>query len=140
VIILDTNVISEFMRKAPDPNVVAWSQRQRARELVVTSISVAEIGRGIARLPSGKRRTGLAERFEGFMVAVFDGRVLSFDEGAARLYGPLAAHREQAGRHADGVDLMIASIACQHKASIATRNTGDFEGCGIVLINPWSDE
>lgn len=140
MIILDTNVISEFMKKVPEPNVVAWSQRQRASELVVTSISVAEIGRGIARLPAGKRRAGLTERFEGFMAAVFGGRVLPFDEEAARLYGALASKREQAGRHADAVDLMIASIACQHKASIATRNTGDFEGCGVVLVNPWSDE
>jgi len=139
VIILDTNVISEFMKKAPDPRVVAWSRRQRAKELAVSAISVAEIGRGIARLPTGKRRAGLAERFEGFMAAAFEGRVLPFDIAAARAYGDLASDREKTGRHADAVDLMIASIARVHNGAIATRNTGDFEGCGLILFDPWSD-
>lgn len=139
MIILDTNVISEFMKKAPDPRVVAWARRQRAKELAVSAISVAEIGRGIARLPAGKRRSGLAERFEGFMAAAFEGRALPFDTAAARVYGDLASARDKTGHHADAVDLMIASIARVHRGAIATRDTGDFTGCGLVLIDPWSD-
>ena len=138
MIILDTNVVSEFMRTEPDPGVQEWERCQRSEELAVSAISVAEIGRGIARLPAGKRQTELAERFDIFMEVAFERRVLPFDEAAARAYGPLAAGREKAGLHADAVDLMIAAIARCHRAAIATRNTSDFEGCGLVLIDPWS--
>lgn len=140
MILLDTNVISEFMKKKSDPHVDAWARRQPVNVLAVSAISVAEINRGIARLPAGKRRTGLAKRFEAFMEAVFDGRVLPFDEGAARLYGTIASSRENSGLHVDAVDLMIAATARLHNATIATRNIGDFAGCGLRLVDPWADE
>ena len=140
MIILDTNVISEFMRKAPDPRVQHWAEQQRSHRLTVTTITVAEIGRGIARLPAGKRRSDLDIRFEDFMTAAFQERVLPFDLDAARVYGTLAAGREHAGLHADAVDLMIASIAHIHGATIATRNLSDFEGCGLDLVDPWTAE
>ncbi len=136
--ILDTNVISELMREAPDARVLAWVAGQKAITLVVTTITLAEIGRGVQRLPAGKRREGLERRFAGFIGRGFRGRVLPFDEDAASCYGELAAARELAGLHVDAVDLMIAAIAKNAGAAVVTRNTGDFEGCGIELIDPWA--
>jgi len=137
VIILDTNVISEIMRPEPNAGVKAWLAAQDPLALAVTSITVAEIQRGIVRLPKGKRRKGLEDRFAAFIEASFTGRLLAFDEAAAYSCGQAAARREQKGLHADAVDMMIAGIVVSTKASLATRNTSDFEECGIRLINPW---
>ena len=140
MIMLDTNVLSEFMRKVPEPKVLDWFARQRVSELSVSAITVAEITRGLSRLPAGKRRTALMESFDGFMEDAFKERVISFDEAAAQEYGPMAASREKAGFNTDTVDLMIAASARSCSASIATRNVRDFEGCGVTIINPWEAE
>lgn len=137
MIILDTNVISEVMREAPDKRVVSWLGRQKSLHLAVTTITIAEIQRGLKRLPARKRRKQLEANFAEFIARGFQGRVLPFDEPAARVYGDVCALREAKGLHADALDLMIASIAKGADASLATRNTGDFEQCAIKLINPW---
>ncbi len=137
MIILDTNVISELMKEQPDPQVKQWIGSQRPQDLALTAIAIAEITRGLSRLPKGKRRHILEQNFTAFVHDAFGVRIFPFDEEAAFLYGVLSAMREQAGMKADPVDLMIASIAKNHNASIATRNIKDFTGCGITLINPW---
>ncbi len=137
MIILDTNVISELMREKPDNQVKQWLSQQKFIHLYLTTITIAEIQRGLARLPIGKRRANLETNFSHFLSSAFAGRILSFDEDAAYLYGDIAAKREKAGFHIDAVDLMIVSIAKSHAAKIATRNTKDFHSCEVELINPW---
>jgi toxin FitB len=139
VILLDTNVVSELMRETPDSRVASWIAAQKAPQLCLTAIAIAEIQRGLARLPRGKRRQPLEENFAAFIQAAFRGRVFAFDETAAYAYGQIAEQRERAGLNADAVDLMIAAIAKVQNAAIATRNVRDFEGCGIRIINPWKD-
>ncbi len=135
--ILDTNVVSELMRKAPDAKVSRWVEAQPVESLGVSVITLAEIGRGLKRLPVGRRRDELENRFSEFIEKGFRGRVFAFDESAASHYGGIAAGREAAGLHVDAVDLMIAAIAKDIGAAVVTRNTGDFESCGIEVINPW---
>ncbi|WP_437207128.1 type II toxin-antitoxin system VapC family toxin [Planctomicrobium sp. SH664] len=137
MILLDTNVVSELMREAPDAGVVAWIGGQKATQLGITAITVAEIQRGLQRLPKGKRRQRLEESFAAFIDAAFRGRIFAFDEPAAMIYGQIAAQREKDGFNTDAVDLMIAAIAQSHRAAIATRNVKDFEGCGADIVNPW---
>ena len=137
MILLDTNVISEMMRDEPDGRVAAWMKRQKSLHLAVSTITLAEIQRGLKRLPAGKRRKALEAGFAEFIARGFAGRVLAFDEAAARIHGDVCALRESKGLPTDPVDLMIAATAKTADASIATRNTGDFEHCGIKLINPW---
>lgn len=137
MIVLDTNVISEIMRPVPDPYVMAWLAAQNSLSLTTTTITIAEIQRGICRLPTGRKREGLAERFDGFVAEAFSNRVLSLDIDSAYLCGDVSEAREAKGLHADTVDMMIASIAKRVGAKLATRNIKDFEGCGIKLINPW---
>jgi predicted nucleic acid-binding protein len=137
MIILDTNVISEFMREKPDIKVKAWLDRQKPIHLFITTITVAEIKRGLARMPVGKRRAYLEAAFNDFMAEAFTGRVYPFDKDAADLYGDIAACGEKSGFHVDAVYLMIAAIAKNQRTQIATRNTKEFKGCGIELINPW---
>lgn len=140
MIILDTNVISEIMRPEPDAGVKAWLAALDPLDLAVTSITIAEIQRGIVRLPNGRRRMGLENRFAAFIEVSFAGRLLAFDKAAAYACGELSARREQKGLHADAVDMMIAGIVLTTKGALATRNLSDFNECGISLINPWRPE
>lgn len=137
MIILDTNIISELMRTTPEPRVLGWLEAEKPTSLAITAIGIAEIQRGILRLPDGKRRRVLDDHFATFIESAFCGRVLPFDEAAAYTYGEIASTRQQAGFNTDAVDLMIAAIAKSNNAAIATRNTKDFQGCDIKVINPW---
>jgi toxin FitB len=137
VIVLDTNVISELMRPAPDTGVKTWLAAQDPLELATTTITVAEIQRGIVRLADGRRRKSLEERFSAFVDEAFPGRLLAFDRDAAYACGDVSAARERKGLHADALDMMIAAIAKTAEATLATRNISDFAECGIALANPW---
>lgn len=139
MIVLDTNVISELMRPAPDDGVKAWISAKDPLELAVTTITVAEIQRGIVRLPKGRQRKRLEEKFSAFVEEAFTGRLLVFDQAAAYACGEVSAARERKGLHADAVDMMIAAIVKTAQATLATRNIGDFEQCGITLANPWQN-
>lgn len=138
MIVLDTNVISELMREKPHSAVINWISAHPATDLALTTITIAEIKRGLTRLPEGKRRRLLERNFSAFVTDAFDGRILPFDEAAAHWFGEIAAKREQTGFNTDAVDLMIAAVVRAHDAAVATRNTHDFEGCGIEVINPWT--
>jgi len=139
MIVLDTNVVSEFMTSPPAESVSAWLNAQNAAILYFTTISVAEISFGLRMMPDGKRRRLLASRFEQFIVAAFKSRILSFDENAARAYGEIRGHRKELGRPMSNFDGQIASIAKTRGFAIATRNIKDFENCELELINPFSD-
>jgi predicted nucleic acid-binding protein len=137
MIILDTNVISELMLAAPQRNVLDWVNNQPLSELSTTTINVAEIRYGLARLPPGRRRTDLDMRFRAFAARGFANRVFDFDGTAAEVYGELIAARERSGRPLEGFDGLIAAIASSRGLPLATRNVADFADCGVTLICPW---
>jgi toxin FitB len=140
VTILDTNVVSEVMASSPSRAVLDWIENLRtADELFLTAISVAEILYGVELLPKGKRRDKLALDAEDMFEEDYSGRVLVFDEAAARAFAHIAVGRRRIGRPIAELDAQIAAIASVHDATLATRNTADFEGCGIRLVNPWVD-
>jgi toxin FitB len=139
MIILDTNVISEVMRVRPDPTVMQWLHMQPLRQLATTAVNLAEIRRGLARLPAGKRRRDLESSFSSFVRRGFADRVFDFDFGAAEIYRDLVVARESAGRPLEGFDGLIAAIAKSRGLPLATRNSSDFEGCGIDVVNPWEN-
>jgi predicted nucleic acid-binding protein len=138
VIVLDTNVVSELMAPAPSGAVLAWLSSQSVLdELFITTITVAEILYGVELLPKGKRRARLLRESEAMFAEDFAARILSFDEPAARLFAPMVAARRAQGRPVSVLDGQIAAISRAHTATLATRNTADFEGCGVRLFNPW---
>ena len=137
MIVLDTNIVSEFMTSPPAEPVTAWLNAQEVAQLYFTTISIAEIGFGLRVMPTGRRRQLLTDRFERFLAAAFESRVLSFDEGAARVYGEIRGHRKEQGRPMSNFDGQIAAIAKTQGFAVATRNTKDFEDCGLELINPF---
>jgi toxin FitB len=137
MLILDTNVISETMRPEPSPAVIDWLSQHSSDELYVTTVTLGEILYGIELLPHSKRRAALetgAGRMFGQLLA---GHILVFDEDAARVFAQIAARRKIQGRPMAELDAQIVAIAQSHGAALATRNTADFEGCGVRLVNPW---
>ena len=137
MIVLDTNVLSEFMRIEPEAQVLAWVDAQPAMDLVISAITVAEILHGIARLPSGKRKQKLQAHALAMFEEDFAGRILPFDAHAAVEYATLVADAEAKGRGIAMADAQIAAICRGRGAAIATRNVRDFEFSGIEVINPW---
>jgi predicted nucleic acid-binding protein len=137
VIVLDTNVLSEMMRPAPDATVAAWISTRPASSLFTTMVTQAEILYGLALLPSTRRRRRLEAAVSEMFATDLVGRVLPFDQAAAQSYAEIAAARRRAGRPLAQIDAQIAAIARSRDAGVATRNVADFEGCGIGVIDPW---
>ncbi len=138
--ILDTNVLSEVMAASPSEAVLAWiSNRRLVDPLFITTITVAEILYGIEILAPGRRREKLTAEAEAMFSEDFAGQILVFDEQASRSFSQIAAERRRRGTPMAVFDAQIAAIAHVHGAALATRNTGDFEGCGVKLVNPWLD-
>jgi len=138
MIILDTNVLSETLRPTPSATVLEWMRSEPASALFTTAITEAELLYGIALLPDGRRRKSLEEVVDRIFAEDLADRVLPFDSAAAHEFAELAASRRRAGRPIAEADARIAAIARSRGAALATRNTGDFVGCGLELINPWA--
>lgn len=138
MIVIDTNVISELMRPAPEPAVLAWFSGQISAELYLTAVSEAELRAGAAILPAGRRRDRLAAEIDAMVRQDFAGRVLPFDSAAAKAYADIAAVRRSAGRPIMEADCQIAAIVRATDAAVATRNIGDFADCRIAVIDPWA--
>ena len=137
MIVLDTNVVSEMMRTAPDSTVLSWLNTQVAEELWLNSVVVSELLFGIARLPAGARKRQLSNAFAAMLEQDFAVRILPFDLEAAVIYAELAAGCEAKGRPVEMADGQIAAICLAQGAKLATRNLKHFEGLGMVLVNPW---
>jgi toxin FitB len=138
MIVVDTNVISELMRGEPDPAVLDWVAAQPRALLYTTYVNQAEILYGIAALPAGRRRTALATAVEAMFAEDFAGRVLPFEARAAARYSEIVIARRQAGKPIEKFDALIAATALAAGASIATRDSGGFAGCGLTVIDPWT--
>jgi len=136
MIVLDTNVVSEAMKPAPDENVLTWLNEQAAETLYISSVTLAELIFGIASLPEGKRKTMLARTLEG-VVGLFENRVLPFDAQAARHYAEVAVTARNSRRGFPTPDGYIAAIAASRGFLVASRDTAPFEAAGMTVINPW---
>lgn len=139
MILLDTNVLSEFMRPNPDLRVVAWLDAQPASRLWTSAITRAEIELGLALMPAGRRKEVLAATARIMFEEDFAHRCLAFEEQAATCYAQLTANRTRSGNPISVEDAQIAAIALANKMQLATRNTRDFLAIdGLILLNPWA--
>ena len=137
MIILDTNVVAERIRSRPDEKLVRWFDEVPRSEAATTTITVAELRAGAALLPQGRRRANLELFIEDLVEESLHGRVETFDLPAAARYASVIATGQRAGRPIETADALIAAICISRGAVLATRNTKDFEGLGITLLNPW---
>lgn len=137
MILLDTNVVSEPLRAAPDARVVAWIDAQPLETLFLSAITVAELRAGVALLPAGRRRTGLHDNLETRVLPLFAGRVLPFDLACTQAYATLMSAARAAGLAISSADGYIAAIAAANGLAVATRDTGAFKAAGATVIDPW---
>jgi predicted nucleic acid-binding protein len=137
MIVLDTNIVSESMRRVPNRAVIAWLDNQPRLDLYLCAPVLAEIRYGIARLKESERKRALQGSYQRLVAEKFEGRVLPFDTQAADAYGELTAKLESSGRVIDVVDAMIAAIALSNVATLATRNMAHFAHTGLTLVDPF---
>jgi len=138
VVILDTNVVSELIRLHPHPPVVEWMDQQNAFEVWITAVTAAELRTGVALLPESKRKSDLHLHIERLLDETFAGFVLPFDDKSTIPYADIVSSRRNRGRPIAFQDAQIGAICLQWGMPLATRNTRDFAGTGIDLIDPWS--
>lgn len=134
--LLDTNIISNVTKPKPSEALLAWMAAQADEDLFISSLTLAEIRRGILEKPAGKKRRELERWFSGpdGPQALFAGRVLPFDEKASLIWARLMVEETVQGRPRSPLDMIIAAIAGANDCVIVTQNERDFEG--IRILNP----
>lgn len=137
MILLDTNVVSEPLSRAPDTRVVSWIDAQAAETLFLSTITVAELRFGVASLPQGKRRDFLSESLETEILPLFANRVLGFDLPATKAYAELMSRARRAGTAIGVSDGYIAAIAVANAMAVATRDASPFRAAGLTVVDPW---
>jgi predicted nucleic acid-binding protein len=137
MILLDTNVISEPLRRGPEVHVIEWIDAQPLETLYLSAITVAELRAGVAMLPSGRRRKSLHESLEKQIIPLFAGRVRPFDLGCTQAYSELMAKARKAGLAIAMADGYIAAVAATNGFTVATRDSSPFEAADVDVINPW---
>jgi len=139
MIVLDTNVVSEPMKRDGNPSVRTWLDQQTAETLYLTATSLSELLVGIEILPDGKRKEGLDAALNELLARLFGSRILPFGQQAAMAYAPLVCRARNAGRLISVADGQIAAIAAIHDFTVATRDTAPFAAAGVPVINPWEE-
>lgn len=135
--LLDTNVISESAKPAPDGGVLDWLASTDEEHLWLSVISLAELRHGVQRLADGRRRASLDRWLSEQLPARFGDRLLAVEVGTADRWGRIVASSQAAGRPIGAMDAWLAATAAQHDLTLVTRNIADFEAAGIRLYNPW---
>lgn len=134
--LIDTSVLSELRRKAPNPVVVRWLAQRPSGTLYLSVLTLGEIRKGIEAMPDEPRRLVLLDWLETELPAFFCGRILSVDAAVADRWGRMVA---LAGRPVPAVDSLLAATASQHGFVLVTRNLRDVQGLGVQALNPWED-
>ncbi len=135
--LLDTCLLSELVKPAPDADVLAWMAAQSPENLFVSAMTLAELHRGIAKLPSSRRRQALTAWLAKVETG-FEDRVLPFHHETAGVWATMCVRAEARGRPMAAFDSIIAATALQRGLTVVTRNAKDFEPAGVSLLNPWS--
>ena len=135
--LLDTCVLSEFTRHKPDENIIHWLESIAEEKLAISVITIGEIQSGIERLPESHRKTELHHWLNNGLIERFDQRILPVDTQTMLIWGSLTARMRATGQSMAVMDALIAATALKNNLVIATRNTADFQPCGVQLVNPW---
>ena len=134
--LLDTCVISELARPRPMASVVSWVRACDEQALFLSVITIGELEKGIAKLPSSARRTTLEQWVRRELADRFRDRLLAIDRNVAARWGALAGLSEARGQPLPVIDSLIAATSLQHDLTVVTRNTDDLERCGAHCFNP----
>jgi predicted nucleic acid-binding protein len=134
--LLDTCVLSELVKSAPSEQVINWFKEHQSDEMFISAISLAELLRGVAKLPESKRRNDLIIWIKKIEIDFMD-RILSFDQNVAHSWSDMTALTEVKGKSIAAFDSLIAATAHMHDCYLVTRNVRDFVNSGVEIIDPW---
>ena len=137
--LLDTNVVSELMKPAPHPNVMAWVDACAEQQLYLSVITIGELLRGIAKHPHVARQQVLATWVHEQLIPRFDTRILPLSRDVMQIWAQMTVACERSGRPLPAIDSLIAATALHKGAHIVTRNIHDFAHTGVAVVNPWLD-
>ena len=135
--LLDTNIISELVKPTPAPRVLAWLEPQKESTLFLCSVTIGELMKGITVLEESKKKERLMHWLKTQVTHRFHGRILSYDEQAAMLWGEWNGKGRLIGRNFSILDSQIAAIAVRFECMLVTRNTKDMDGLPVETFNPW---
>ena len=130
--LFDTVALSESFKRQPNPGFVAWLGGELGEQIHTSVLCLGEIRRGVELLPAGARQTAMTHWLEVDLPARLAGRIHPVDEPAAQTWGRLSALRTL-----PVADSLIAATALVHGLTVVTRNTRDFDGLGVPVLNPW---
>lgn len=137
--LLDTNCISELVRKGPEPRVLKWMEEADESLLYLSVLTLGEIRKGVAGLPQSRRRSQLEAWLEQDLQVRFAGRILPIDAAVADRWGLLAAEAKRKGQTISSIDGLLAATAMQHNLTIVSRNVSDFANTHAAVLNPWEN-
>ncbi len=135
--LLDTVLVSELVKRTPNPSVIAWVNAQSEDRLFISTITLGEIQKGVSKLPDSERKDMLQSWLSHDLVQRFDGRILFVDGAVAMAWGTLLGEAERAGNQLPVVDCLIVATARVHNLTVATRNVRDLQRCDVPVLNPW---
>ena len=135
--LLDTNVVSEWVKPHPAPTVVEWLSGVDEEGAFLSVVCLAELRRGVDLLGAGRRRQRLEKWLSEDLLDRFHGRILAIDILVADAWGRLTAQAGRAGRTLGTMDGFVAATASAHGLTLVTRNVRDFERLGVEVFNPW---
>ncbi len=136
--LLDTNVVSEWVKRRPEPRVVAWLAAVDEDLVFLSVVTVGELRHGVDRLAAGRRRTRLDEWLRQDLAQRFEGRVISIDAAIADAWGAIVARRDRTGRPIGVMDAFMAATAEVHGLTLVTRNASDFGSSVTSVFDPWT--
>lgn len=136
--LVDTNVVSEWVKPRPNPGVVAWLADTDEDQVFLSVVTLAELRHGIERIAAGRRQKQLSAWLENDLPGRFEGRILSIDAAVADACGKLVARSEAAGRSVEAIDAFLAGTAQVHRLTLVTRNASHFQSILKALLNPWT--
>jgi predicted nucleic acid-binding protein len=137
--LLDTNVVSEWVKPRPNPAVVSWMADLDEDRVFLSVVSLAEIRGGVEQLPAGARRNRLTSWLVEELPSRFEGRVLDVDREVADQWGVLTARSRKHGTNLSSMDAFMAATAAVHSLTLVTRNVSDFAGLELRVLNPWNE-
>jgi len=137
--LLDTCVLSELVKSAPDLHVIQWFEARKAHELCISAMTWGELQRGVTRLPESKRRSELTQWLQQLEIG-FENRILAFDQNISKVWAHMTVQAETQGKSVAAFDSIIAATARAHECKLVTRNVRDFANTGIDVFNPWQDQ
>jgi toxin FitB len=138
--LLDTCLISELIKPKPDRKIVNWVKGIDDEDQYLSSLTIGEIQKGISKLNDSDWKRDLQQWLECDLLERFRGRIVSIDSRVAQKWGEIIAQAELRGTLMPIIDSLIAATGIVHDLTVVTRNTGDMEGCGVNLLNPWIND